>query len=135
MAYRAPLERVCAGNRTAGSNPALSVSLNKLCIDQFNFSCSLYACCVIGWLGQLCSQYFNIAVLSSLPALSSRRPKCEQKKLKCSKIKTWRPIGYWQDSVRSTNKALSILGTESAGSGIAGRTALGRRTVGVAFVG
>ncbi len=53
-------------------------------LEQFNFSCSLYACYGFGWRHQICSQYSNIAVQSSLPALSSRRPKCEQKILKCS---------------------------------------------------
>ena len=31
MAYRAPLERVCAGNRTGGSNPPFSVCCTFWC--------------------------------------------------------------------------------------------------------
>jgi D-Tyr-tRNAtyr deacylase len=53
-------------------------------LEQFNFSCSLSACCGFGWRHQNDSPYINIAAYSSLPAVSSRRHKAEQKILKCS---------------------------------------------------
>ena len=59
-------------------------------LEQFNILCSLYACCGCARRHQICSRYFNIAVQSSLPSLSSRRPKSEHKKLKCSNSKNWK---------------------------------------------
>ena len=57
-----------------------------LTLEQFNFSCSLSACCGFGCRHQNYLQYFNIATYSSLSALSSRRHKAEQKILKCSRV-------------------------------------------------
>ena len=39
-------------------------------LEQFNFSCSFYACCSFVWLHQICSQYFNTTAISSLANLS-----------------------------------------------------------------
>jgi hypothetical protein len=68
------------GAKCLPGRPKLTVHL-----EQFNFSCSLSACCGFGWRHQNDSPYINIAAYSSLPALSSRRHKAEQKILKCSK--------------------------------------------------
>ena len=56
-------------------------------LEQFNFSCSLYACYACRWHHQKSSHYFNSAAVSSSPQARSRRPKPEQKILKCSSFR------------------------------------------------